>query len=123
MKHLGAVQMVGALALAGAVLLASASGAAAADHRHHGGGGGGGHRGGVHNFHHFHHNHFHSFAFVGAGLGYGYYPYSSPYYPVYAPPPVYVSKDDCYQPLVPRSPGVADLFTCSGHYVGPIAVP
>ncbi len=95
--------------------------AAAADHRR--GGGGGWHRSG--GFHHdaFPHHHFHSFVFFGAGLGYPYaYPYY-PYYPAYAPPPTYVSPTECYQPPVPRGPGVADLYTCSGQYVGAIAVP
>ena len=110
------------LAAVGLVLV-SAGGADARDHRgggwHRGGGGGG--RPAV--FHH--HPHFHSFVFVGAGFGAGYpYYYYPPYYgaPGYLPPPVYVSKDDCYN-TVPRSPGVADLYTCSGQYVGPIAVP
>ncbi len=116
-----------ALAAVGLVL-ATASGADARDSRHGGvwrrGGGGGWHGGGRPVFHH--HPHFHSFVFVGAGFGYPGYYYAGypPYYgpPAYLPPPVYVSKDDCYN-TVPRSPGVADLYTCGGQYVGPISVP
>jgi hypothetical protein len=133
MKHRGACVLIGALALAGAMVLAAPSDAVA-DSRHGGGGGRGGSGGGWHHggvdhrhFDHFHHNHFHSFVFVGAGFGayYPYYPYYYPYpaYPAYYPPPTYVSQDQCYQPPVPRGPGVADLYTCSGQYVGPIAVP
>jgi hypothetical protein len=124
-----------ALLLCGAALVLASAQPAAADRRHGGGGHGGGHRSGFHHggFHHHgfhHHRHFHSFAFFGAGLGfgyYGYYPYYYPYYPsyypAYYPPPTYVSPTECYQPPVPRAPGVADLYTCSGQYVGPIAVP
>jgi hypothetical protein len=107
------------------VVLATAAGAEARDHR-----GGGWRRGGsshgsggrVAVFHH--HPHFHSFVFVGAGFGAAYPDYYPPYYaaPATLPPPVYVSKDDCYN-TVPRSPGVADLYTCGGQYVGPISVP
>ncbi len=105
------------------LVLASAAGADARDRRgggwHRGGGGGGG-RSAVF----VHRPHFHSFVFVGAGFGAAYPYYYPPYYaaPAYLPPPVYVSKDDCYN-TVPRSPGVADLYTCGGQYVGPIAVP
>ena len=132
MKHRGACLLVGALALAGAAFLATPSDALADSHRGGGGGGraggGGWHHGGFDHRHvdHFHHNHFHSFVFVGAGFGaYPYYPYYYPYpaYPAYYPPPTYVSQDQCYQPPVPRAPGVADLYTCAGQYVGPIAVP
>ena len=119
MRHRSAVTRVGALAFAGVLLLA-ATDAVAADHRHRGGGGWSRGGGGVH------HNraHFHSFLFFGAGYGYGY-PYYSGYpaYPADYPPPTYVSRDDCYQPPVPRSPGVADLYTCAGQFVGTIAVP
>jgi hypothetical protein len=108
--------------LAGAALVATP---AAADHR--GGGGGSGHRHGFMGHHHggdhdFHHGHV---VFFGAGVFGGYYGYYYPYaypYPAYYPPPTYVSRDDCYN-TVPRAPGVADLYTCSGQYIGPIAVP
>jgi hypothetical protein len=91
---------------------------AQADHRGHGGFHGGGFHGGFVSpgFHHFH-----SFAFFGAGFYPGYY-YGAYPYPAYYPPPVYVSPTDCYN-TVPRSPGVADLYTCAGQYVGPVAVP
>jgi hypothetical protein len=110
-----------ALALASVALLVAAHPAAADSHHGgwHGGGRGGGFHGGFHGpFHHFH-----SFVFFGAGLGYPYY-YPAYGYPAYPPPPpVYVSPTECYQPPVPRAPGVADLYTCGGQYVGPIAVP
>jgi hypothetical protein len=106
--------------IAAAVGLVGTLAAAPAQAEHHGGHGG--FRGGGHGgFFHPGFAHFHSFVFVGAGFYpgyyYGYYPY-----PAYAPPPVYVSKDDCYN-TVPRAPGVADLYTCAGQYVGPVAVP
>ena len=114
----------GAHALAGVALLVLAAHPAAADH-HHGGWHGGGWRGGWHGGFHGPFHHFHSFVFFGAAGAY--YPY---YYPAYAypaypppPPPVYVSPTECYQPPVPRAPGVADLYTCSGQYIGPISVP
>ncbi len=115
-----------AAALVGVSLIVATATPAAADHRRGGGGWSRGGGGGWHG-HAFVHNHFHSFVFVGAGFG-AYYPsYYSPYpahaYPVYAPPPVYVSPTECYQPPVPRSPGVADLYTCGGQYVGAISVP
>jgi hypothetical protein len=108
------------------LVLAAASDADARDNRSGGWrrSGGGWHGGARPVFHH--HPHFHSFVFVGAGFGYpgyyyaGYPPYYAP--PAYLPPPVYVSKDDCYN-TVPRGPGVADLYTCGGQYVGPISVP
>lgn len=120
---------LGALAAA-TLMVATVDDAAARDRRstsfNRGGHwhGGGGHA-------HFHHRHFHSFVFTGVGLGYGGYYYPA-YYgypplstPVYLPPPVYMSKDDtgdCYN-TVPRSPGLADLYTCGGQYIGPISVP
>jgi len=109
-----------AIGLLAAISLTLGCAAQAADHRGHGFHGG--HHGGfVH--HGFPHHHFHSFVVFGAGAGFypGYYA-AYPYYPVYVPPPVYVSRDECYN-TVPRGPGVADLFTCGGQYVGPIAVP
>jgi len=108
-----------ALIAGAAVALAAAP--AAADHRH----GGGGHHGGGFHHDHFHHSHGHTAVFVGAGVFGGYYGYYYPYaypYPAYYPPPTYVSRDDCYN-TVPRAPGVADLYSCSGQYIGPIAVP
>ncbi|MEJ0070550.1 MAG: hypothetical protein WDO24_19650 [Pseudomonadota bacterium] len=65
-------------------------------------------------------HHFHSFVFLGAGYPFysGYYPY----YPAAYPPPVYISPTDCYN-TVPRAPGIADLYTCAGQYVGPVSVP
>jgi hypothetical protein len=143
----------GAALLLGAIALVLAAVQPAAADRGHGGGfhgggfhGGGFHGGGFHRdgfrhdgFHRdgFRHDRdfgrfrrFHSFAFFGAGPGFGYYgyypyayPYYAPYYPAYYPPPTYVSPTACYQPPVPRAPGVADLYTCSGQYVGPIEVP
>jgi hypothetical protein len=109
--------------LAAAALALATAQPAAAGHRR----GGGWHHGGFHHGGRFHHHHFHSFVFFGTGFGYPYYPYypyaSYPAYPAYYPPPTYVSPTECYQPPVPRAPGVADLYTCSGQYVGPIAVP
>ena len=109
-----------ALVLTGAACVLAAH-PAAADHRHGGFHGGG--RGGFHGPFHGPFHHFHSFVFVGAGVGYPYYYPAYGYPGYYPPPPVYVSPTECYQPPVPRAPGVADLYTCSGQYVGPIAVP
>jgi hypothetical protein len=108
-------RIAAALLLGVAVMLASA--AAHADHRGHFRG----HRGGgsAGPFHHGFH-HFHSFVFFGAGAAF--YPGYYPYYPAYYPPPTYISPTDCYN-IVPRAPGVADLYTCAGQYVGPVAVP
>ena len=119
--RLGGPLRCAALALAGAALLLAAHPAAADHHR---GGWHGGGRGGPHGGFHGPFHHFHSFVFFGAGLGYPYY-YPAYGYPAYVPPPppVYVSPTECYQPPVPRAPGVADLYTCGGQYVGPIAVP
>lgn len=114
-----------AIAAAAIVVIATVDDAAARDRRSHGGRGGGGgwHRGGG-AFHH-HRTHFRSFVFLGGSFG------TARYYPAYyyppapLPPPVYVSKDDtpdCYN-TVARGPGVADLYTCGGAYIGPIAVP
>ena len=112
-----------AVALLIGLVVALTSAAAQADHR-----GGGGHRGGHFArggfggpFHPGFH-HFHSFLFLGAGVGYPYYAGYYPYYPTYYPPPTYISPTDCYN-TVPRAPGVADLYTCAGQYVGPVAVP
>jgi hypothetical protein len=101
------------------LIAAGAAGPALAQHHggHGGPRGGGGHGG----FFHPGFAHFHSFVFVGAGFYpgfyYGYYPYPADFVP-----PVYVSPTDCYN-TVPRAPGVADLYSCDGHYVGPVAVP
>ena len=111
--------------LAAVIVVAATIDDADARDRRSGGHRGGGHRGGgsVHHHHH-HHGHLRSFVFLGGGFGYSRY-YPAYYaYPAYVPPPVYVSKDDpeCYN-TVPRSPGIADLYTCGGAYIGPIAVP
>jgi len=107
-----------AAALLAGLVAAGAAGPALAQHH----GGRGGPRGGGHGgFFHPGFGHFHSFVFVGAGLYpgfyYGYYPDPAAYVP-----PVYVSPTDCYN-TVPRAPGVADVYSCDGHYVGPVAVP
>jgi hypothetical protein len=114
-------RIAGALLVGLAVALVST--AALADHRggHGGGRRGGGHVGFAGPFHPGFH-HFHSFVFVGAGVGYPYYAGYYPYYPTYYLPPTYISPTDCYN-TVPRAPGVADLYTCAGQYVGPVAVP
>jgi hypothetical protein len=112
-----------ASALLVGLAVALVSTAAFADHRGgHGGSRGGGFHGGFRGPFHPGFHHFHSFVFLGAGIGYPYYAGYYPYYPTYYPPPTYISPTDCYN-TVPRAPGVADLYTCAGQYVGPVAVP